>query len=36
MALENQRADADTDRVHMEALTRELIEKSGSDLWEDK
>ena len=36
MALENQRADADTDRAHFEALTRELIEKSGPDLWEEK
>ncbi|MCC5887779.1 MAG: mobile mystery protein A [Gammaproteobacteria bacterium] len=36
MALEDQRADADTDRAHLEQLTRELMEKSGPELWEEE
>lgn len=36
MALENQRADAETDRVQLEQVTRELAEKSSPDLWEDE
>lgn len=36
MALENQRADTETDRAQLEQLTRELAEKSSSDLWEDE
>ncbi|MGE0623802.1 MAG: mobile mystery protein A [Pseudomonadales bacterium] len=36
MALENQRADADTDRAQLEQLIRELAEKSSSDLWEEE
>ncbi len=36
MALENQRADADTDRAQLEQLTRELIEKAGPPLWEEE
>jgi len=36
MALENQRADADTDRAHLEQLIRELTEKAGPRLWEEE
>ena len=36
MALEDQRADADTDRAQLEQLNRELAEKSGPHLWEDE
>ena len=36
MALENQRADANTDRAQLEQLTRELTEKAGSPLWEEE
>ncbi len=36
MALEDQRADADSEQVLLEQLIKELSEKSGSALWEDK
>ena len=35
MALEDQRADPDTESDQLAQLTRELAEKSGSVLWED-
>jgi len=35
MALEDQRADADTDSAQLEQIVRELAEKSGPALWED-
>lgn len=35
MALEDQRADADTEADQLARLTRELAEKSGPALWED-
>lgn len=36
MALEDQRADADTEADQLEQLIRELAEKSGTYLWEDE
>ena len=36
MALENQRADMDTERMQLRQLTRELAEKSPAYLWEDE
>jgi predicted DNA-binding mobile mystery protein A len=36
MALEDQLADADTEAAQLEQLTREFMEKSGQDLWEDE
>lgn len=36
MALEDQRADADTEAEQLKKLIRELTEKSGSALWEDE
>jgi predicted DNA-binding mobile mystery protein A len=36
MALEDQRADADTEQIQLEELIRELTQKSGPRLWEDE
>ncbi|MEQ9002999.1 MAG: mobile mystery protein A [Pseudomonadales bacterium] len=35
MALEDQSADADTNRAHLQQLIRELADKSDATLWDD-